>query len=131
MTLQELSQLYYLNREIKMDKRRLAELELKVLPGAQSMSGMPHAPGVADKVGTYAAEMADLRAIIEEKSRRCLEERIRLERYIAGIEDSLMRQIFTYRFVDGRTWGQVAQRVGGQNTAASVKMLCHRYLERE
>ena len=128
MTLQELSQLYYLNREIKMDKRRLAELELKVLPGAQSMSGMPHAPGVADKVGTYAAEMADLRAIIEEKSRRCLEERIRLERYIAGIKDSLTRQIFTSRFVEGLPWKDVAQRVGGDNNAGSVRMACYRYL---
>jgi hypothetical protein len=29
MTLKELSQLYYLNREIEMDRRRLAELEAR------------------------------------------------------------------------------------------------------
>ena len=51
MTLKELSQLYYLNREIEMDKRRLQELEVKALPGAQVITGMPHAPGVTDKVG--------------------------------------------------------------------------------
>ena len=54
MTLKELSQLYYLNREIEMDKRRLQELEAKALPGAQVFTGMPHAPGVTDKVGEYA-----------------------------------------------------------------------------
>ena len=58
MTLKELSQLYYLNREIEMDKRRLQELEVKALPGAQVITGMPHAPGVTDKVGEYAAEIA-------------------------------------------------------------------------
>ena len=54
MTLKELSQLYYLNREIEMDKRRLQELEVKALPGAQVITGMPHGPGVTDKVGEYA-----------------------------------------------------------------------------
>lgn len=67
MTLEELSQLYYLNREIEMGKRRLRELEAKALPGAQVLTGMPHPPGVKDKVGDYAAEIADLRGIIEAK----------------------------------------------------------------
>lgn len=94
MTLKELSQLYYLNREIEMDKRRLQELEVKALPGAQVITGMPHAPGVTDKVGEYAAEIADLRGIIEAKHQQCLYERSRLERYISSIDDSLLRQIF-------------------------------------
>ena len=64
MTLKELSQLYYLNREIEMDQRRLRELEAKALPGAQVITGMPHGTGVVDKVGEYAAEIADLRGII-------------------------------------------------------------------
>ena len=41
MTLKELSQLYYLNREIEMDKRRLQELEVKALPGLRSSPGCP------------------------------------------------------------------------------------------
>ena len=39
MTLKELSQLYYLNREIEMDKRRLQELE------AQAVSCTPRTVG--------------------------------------------------------------------------------------
>lgn len=86
MTLKELSQLYYLNREIEMDQRRLRELEARALPGAQVITGMPHSTGVVDKVGECAAEIADLRGIIEAKHQQCLYERSRLERYIAGIE---------------------------------------------
>jgi len=52
MTLKELSQLYYLNREIEMDQRRLRELEARALPGAQVITGMPHGTGLVDKVGT-------------------------------------------------------------------------------
>lgn len=129
MTLKELSQLYYLNREIEMDKRRLQELEVKALPGAQVITGMPHAPGVTDKVGEYAAEIADLRGIIEAKHQQCLYERSRLERYISSIDDSLLRQIFTYRFVNGLPWQQVAACIGGSNTADGVRMMCNRYIK--
>ena len=129
MTLKELSQLYWLNREIEMDQQRLRELELKALPGAQVLTGMPHAPGVVDKVGTYAAEIADLRGIIEAKHQQCLYERSRLERYISSIDDSLLRQIFTYRFVNGLPWEQVAACIGGGNNAGNVRMLCYRYIK--
>ena len=84
MTLKELSQLYYLNREIEMDKRRLQELEVKALPGSQVLTGMPHTPGVKDKVGEYAAEIADLRGIIEAKHQQCLYERSDFSLYQTG-----------------------------------------------
>ena len=129
MTLKELSQLYYLNREIEMDQHRLRELEAKALPGAQVITGMPHGTGVVDKVEEYAAEIADLRGIIEAKHQQCLYERSRLERYIAGIDDSLTRQIFTYRFINGLPWVQVAACIGG-NTPDGCRMTVKRYLER-
>lgn len=128
MTLKELSQLYYLNREIEMDQRRLRELEAKALPGVQVITGMPHGAGVVDKVGDSAVEMADLQSIIEAKHQRCLYERSRLERYIAGIDDSSLRQIFTYRFINGLPWRQVAACIGGGNTEDSVKKQVYRHL---
>ena len=125
MTLKELSQLYYLNREIEMDKRRLQELEVKALPGSQVLTGMPHTPGVKDKVGEYAAEIADLRGIIEAKHQQCLYERSRLERYISSIDDSLLRQIFTYRFINGLPWRQVAACIGGGIPRTDAEKLCN------
>lgn len=129
MTLKELSQLYHLNLEIEMDRQRLQELEAKTLPGAQVITGMPHASGITDKVGQYAAEIADLRGIIEAKHKQCVYERNRLERYIAGIDNSLLRQVFTYRFVNGLPWEQVAANIGGGNTGDGVRMMCSRYIE--
>lgn len=131
MTLKELSQLYYLNREIEMDKRRLQELELKAVSCTPDTTGMPRSPGVSDRVGRYAAEIADLRGIIEAKHQQCLYERSRLERYIADIDDSLLRQVFTYRFINGLPWEQVAACVGGSNSAGSVRMMCYRYLKQD
>lgn len=131
MTLKELSQLYYLNREIEMDKRRLQELEVKAVSCSADLSGMPRSPGVSDRVGRYAADIVDLKGIIEAKLQQCIYERNRLERYISSIDDSLLRQIFTYRFINGLPWEQVAACVGGGNTVAGVKMLCYRHLNKE
>lgn len=108
MTIKELSQLYHLNREIEMDKRRLDELELLASsPKAQNLDGMPHAPGYGDALARCVAEIVDLKAIISAKQQQCIYERNRLERYISSIPDSLTRQIFTYRFVNGLSWWQV------------------------
>ena len=130
MTIKELSQLYHLNREIEMDRLRLRSLEARAQPGAQVITGMPHTPGTKDKVGECAAEIADLRGIIEAKHQQCLYERARLERYIAGIDDSLTRQMFKLRFVNGLTWRQVAACIGGGNTDDGCRKAVQRYLRK-
>lgn len=132
MTVKELSQLYWLGREIEADKRKLKELEdLAGTPSIAHLTGMPHAPSNnASKVERAAAEIVDLQAIIAARQIQCIHERARLERWISGIPDSLTRQIFQARFVEGMTWAQVAEAVGGKNTEGSVKMACNRYLKR-
>ena len=132
MTLKELSQLYYLNREIERDQERLEELRAKAsAPGAPNYDGMPKSPSFENRLERYIAEIVDLEAIILAKTTQCLHERNRLERYIAEIPDSLTRQIFQLRFIKGLTWLQIAYSVGGNNTEASVKMVCYRYLKKD
>lgn len=130
MTTRELSQLYHLRREIQQDQERLAKLEMEATACAVNLSGMPHAPGVSDKVGRYAADIADLRLLVEANLRRCGKELIRLNGYIDDIPDSHTRQIFRLRYIDGCTWGQVAARIGGGNTADGMRKACTRYLRR-
>ena len=130
MTVKELSQLYWLNREIEMDQKRLAELEGKAIPGSPTISDMPPGPHSNDsKVETLAAEIVDLQAIIAAKQIQCIHERQRLERYISEIPDSLTRSIFQLRFSNGLPWSQVAASIGGGNTMESVKKRCYRYLD--
>lgn len=113
-----------------MDRQRLVALEERALPGAQRLSGLPGSGNVQDKLATYAVEIADLRAVIEAKYRRCLAEQQRLEAYIAGIEDSFVRQIFTCRFVEGLSWRQVADKVGGKNSAGNLYKMAYRFVKK-
>lgn len=134
MTVNELSQLFYLNREIEADKKRLNELELLAeSPSGVNLSGIPGTPFVRGngKVERLSAEIVDLQALIAAKQLQCIHERSRLERYIADIPDSLTRLIFELRFVQRLSWLQVAIRVGGGNTVSSVKKRCYRYIAAE
>ena len=133
MTLKELSQLYYLNREIERDKKRLEDLKAQSRSiSASKITGMPRGGSIAgSSIDRYIAEIVDLEAIISAKITQCLHERNRLERYIADIPDSLTRQIFTLRFINGLPWLQVAYGIGGYNTEDSVKKICYRYVEKE
>lgn len=130
MTVKELSQLYYLNREIEMDKARLEKLRARI-SGLTSpdLSGMPRGSGNGSGIENCIAEIVDLEAIISAKVTQCMHERNRLERYIAGIPDSLTRQIFALRFINGLSWVQVAFSVGGGNTEEGVRQRVYRHLK--
>ena len=128
MTLQELSQLYYLNREIEREKGRLQELEAAATNTAAKITGLPHVGGIADKTA-IAAQIAECRVILEARIAQSAVEYNRLMRYINGIPDSFTRQIFTLRFVNGLSWNQVALRVGGGNTVAGLRKRVYRYLK--
>ncbi|MBR0411083.1 MAG: DUF1492 domain-containing protein [Eubacterium sp.] len=135
MTVKELSQLYYLNREIEDCQKQLAELESQRSGIALNMDGMPRAQGPKrSQVERLAAEIVDLKAIIHAKQIECIHERNRLERYIKNIPDSLTRQIFEMRFVRGQQWEDIAAEIsydlGEDRTVYAMKKRCYRYLDK-
>ena len=129
MTLKELSQLYYLDREIELDRGRLAELRANLLcPRSPNYDGMPRNPNPENALERCVAEIVDLEDVIRAKIEQRIYERARLERYISDIPDSLTRQIFTLRFIEGLTWEQIAAKTGGYNTAKNCSNICYRYI---
>lgn len=133
MTVKELSQLYYLRQETEKDKARLEELEAQIGIRSPVQNGMPHGSGTTTSMTErLAAEIVDLRAIISARQLQCLHERNRLERYISSIPDSLTREIFKLRFVDGLPWASVAAVVGGamEIDDSTVRKICYRYLKK-
>ena len=52
-----------------------------------------------------------------------------IEKFVSGIDDSRMRRIISFRFIDKMSWGKVAQRIGGNTTADSVRMEFKRFME--
>lgn len=127
----DLSQYYYLKREIEEDKETLEALRCKILPGTPITDGMPRGSKYhGSKTERLATKLVDLENIIEEKILENTQELIRLERFISSIPDSYTRLIFIYRFVDGMTWDQVALNISLCLTSDSVKKQCYRYIRK-
>ena len=106
----------------------LAKLEAAASSTSPISSGMPNGKGSVTDRTAIAVEIAMLKSLIFEKICREEQELRRLMNYISGVEDSLTRQILTARFVDNLSWQAVAMRVGGGNTAATVRQRCNRFL---
>ena len=143
MTKKELSQLYYLSREIDMLKKQLGDLEDRqddYICGTVKASALDYpytlhsitVSGASDPQAAYnrRAEIRETKALISLKIEQCDIEYGRLIRYINGVDDSLKRQILTYRYINGFNWTQVAMHIGGGNTADSVKKACYRFLDK-
>lgn len=112
MTVRELSQLYYLNREIEMDAHRLQALTREM--AASRWPGM----------------VRDIRDVVADKHRRCIAEHDRLAQYIAGIPDPLLRETFGLRYVEQLKWDAVSMRLGGVNSGENLRVMASRYLRR-
>ena len=112
MNKKELSQLYYLNREIEEQQRRLDELECLATSCTSRITGMPRSKGLFDKLATYTAEIADVKGLIDLNIKKCFYELNRLNRYINGVGNSQMRMILSLRYINGMTWQQIAFSIG-------------------
>lgn len=132
MTLREkteaLEQLRYLRREVDMLSQRIAELELAAQGGAGRVTGLPRGAVRRDRMGDLAAKLADLAVRLDERRARCMDMLGALYDFIDGVPDSAMRQILTYRYIDGDTWQKVAFRIG-ESDEQYPRRLHNRFLE--
>ena len=69
---------------------------------------MPRGTGTSDRVGRYASEIAHLKTLIDKNIQRCWDEIIKIEEFMAGVDDSLVRQLIRLRFINGKSWQQIA-----------------------
>ena len=131
MTKKELSQLYYLKKEIKQQQRRIAELEAVATNCSTKITGLPSGKGISDKIGNYAAQIADLKALLDLNLKKCFYELNRLNRYIEEVDEPLIKQIMIYRFENQMSWMQIEKAMGGKNRAESLRKKLYRYLKKK
>ncbi|MEG0839737.1 MAG: RNA polymerase subunit sigma-24 [Hydrogenoanaerobacterium sp.] len=142
LTKRELSQLYYLKREIIMQQHQLDSLKVctEKAKAADTVKGSnaeyPYNSRIFSVDGIVNTaeynctkrEIEELTKLIQHNREKCVIEYERLTRAIMEIDDSLMRQLLFYRYINGFSWVQVAKHIGGGNTADSVRMAHERFL---
>ena len=127
----ELEQLRYLRKEVDLLSQRLAELERAARGDAGRITGMPGAARRVQPTGEYALKIIEISDRLEARRDRCMVLLGDIYAFIDDIDDSLIRQIFSYRYIDGLTWQAMSTKVGFMDES-NLRKLHNRYLrERE
>lgn len=118
MSEKELSQFYWLKKEIKDLEDKIDELGY----GVGSIK-------IKDVIGTSNNQQSSIQekvAILQEQlinaRLTALEKYIEIERYIESVEDSEIRQIMRFRFLDLMNWYQIAEELHYERTTVSKKL---------
>jgi len=128
MTLEDLNKHLLLREKLEKAQEMLVSLRAAAQPGAARLTGMPHTPGVKDKVGDLAVEIADLTSRIDYLNAELAQQEPPIEAFIAEIEDDQTRLVFRLRFLRGLSWKEVSQILGRFTTEKSVSEVCYKYL---
>lgn len=155
VTKEVLNQYYDLKREIKEIKGRINGLEKKIVQLDNRIRDIEAGETVKDKVRggegglqsftiegiptpEYNEKKMELRIkkmLLDERKNMlsileldALNQVNQIERFISGIRDSHVRRIVHLRVVDGLSWNEVADSIGGGNNENSVKQAYHRYV---
>lgn len=127
MTRQDLEKHLKLRRQLMECRDILQNLKRSVGPGAQALTGMPHAPGVKDKVGDLATEIAYMERRVDALQTEVNNQTAKVHDYIAGVQDDHMKIILSLRYIRGLTWIEVALVLGGKNTGSGVRSAVWRF----
>jgi hypothetical protein len=119
MTKKELMQHYYLNKEILQNTEELVNLKI---------NGRTNSDFTWSRASEEEIERQE--SIIVEKIKKCRILQKNINDFLNTVDDSLTRQIFSYRFLKCMSWKQVAYMVGGNNTEDSVRKISERYLKK-
>lgn len=133
MTREEVNKIYYIDREIEMWKRQLADLKNDSRIKAQAITGMPHANTnlTTDPTGKDVERIEEVEETLRKLLTNLQEQKKKVYAYIATLQDSLMRQIVMHRCISLCSWHEVAMYVGGGNTADSVRKRFERHFDDE
>ena len=131
MTRQDLEKHLKMRRQLMECRDILQNLKRSVGPGTQALTGMPHAPGVKDKVGDLATEITYMERRVAALQAKVDDQAVEVRNFIAGVQDDQMKIILSLRYIRGLTWIEVALVLGGRNTGSGVRSAVWRFFSDE
>ena len=117
MTEKELSRYYWLKKEVKNLEDRLLELGI----GLSAVNLDNEISGSSSNI-TFQQRRAELVEKIINARLSALEEYLKIESYIEKIEDSEIRQIMRYRYLDLYGWYKIGELMNYDRTTCSKKV---------
>lgn len=124
MSEQELSQFYYLRKEVKELEDKLAALGYGV--GSIKLSDEPKGTTLSSSIQEKVVELKELWL---NRRMDAIEAYLNIEKFINGIEETEIRLIATYRYLDLLTWDQIAGKMGDGSDRTTVAKKMRKFLK--
>lgn len=132
---EQLKQIKYIKSEISIIESQIANLEPLIVNDKVTGSS-PFFPYTAMSFRIEGVDSDDYNRRIKRLQNKLIkrkEELLQLNceanKFIENINDSLVRQILTLRYIEGLNWYDVADRIGENNTSESVRKIAERFLK--
>lgn len=149
MTLEELEQFRHLKKEIKMLEKQIAAYtnQCQTFVSDSVLGSSPHPPfrphiitvksyadaDYTDKQNQRNLHSGKLKTLQEKYTARTnalYQSLINIEDFIGSVNNSKVRQILEYRYVNGLSWNSVAKKVYGYPNGNTARMAVIRYLKK-
>ena len=112
-------------------KREIREFETAATDCTAKITGLLHGTGINDKISNYAAQIADLKALLDLNLKNVfMNSNTLINTFIQSVNDPLIRQIILYCFENNISWNQIEKTIGGNKNSESLRKKLYRYLKK-
>ena len=94
--------------ELILERCALMDRATNITP---ALNGMPHAPGVSDKIGNAVAVIDSIDQKIADKMTELREEKEKIERAISCVQDVRMQTVLRYKYICGISLERIAEKM--------------------
>ena len=112
MNIRDLSQYYYISKNIAKRKQRLEELNHSIISSSKiseiKVDCSSHCDDPTSRIG---AQIAELKTLLEKDYKKLLEEELKINEYINTIESEEIKYIVISRFIEFNTWDNIASEM--------------------
>lgn len=121
MTLEQLSEVYYINLEIKSLQIELEDLRQQNFYKANIISDMPRGGQGVEKPISYINKILELEDMLKYSLKRLQVEREKILKYINTIEDRELRGIIRLKCINNLSWYQIGDLLDKDRRTVSKK----------
>lgn len=127
ITKKDLEQIKYLKSEILNLESKIHTLRERCEKTTSSITDMPKGVKSLDNKEI----LVDTMLLLEQHKKTYTKRLLEIEKYIFEIDVFYIKNIIRYRYIECKSWTQVARLIGGNNTADGVRKSLDRFFEQK
>ena len=130
MNKNQLKQLRFLYQEVNMIQEQINSLQMESAAVSASDKEWPYCKYTEIITGLPSLADQRKRHQLERRKAKCQKQIEQIEYYIYHVEDSLIRQLLQYRYMEGLKWNDIAAKMGQNYSEEQLKKRLQRFLKK-